>query len=65
MYIQSFEEKENGTAVMNVVLTAEELDRAVRAQFEAKKDQYEVKGYEKGQAPFEKVLEVYGETALS
>jgi trigger factor len=64
MYIQSFEEKENGTAVMNVVLTAEELDRAVRAQFEAKKDQYEVKGYEKGQAPFEKVLEVYGETAL-
>lgn len=64
MYIQSFEEKENGTAVMNVVLTAEELDRAARAQFEAKKDQYEVKGYEKGQAPFEKVLEVYGETAL-
>lgn len=64
MYIQSFEEKENGTAVMNVVLIAEELDRAVRAQFEAKKDQYEVKGYEKGQAPFEKVLEVYGETAL-
>lgn len=64
MYIQSFEEKENGIAVMNVVLTAEELDRAARAQFEAKKDQYEVKGYEKGQAPFEKVLEVYGETAL-
>ena len=64
MYIQSFEEKENGTAVMNVVLTAGELDRAVRAQFEAKKDQYEVKGYEKGKAPFEKVLEVYGETAL-
>ena len=64
MYIQSFKENDNGTAVMDVVLTAEELDRAVRAQFEAKKDQYEVKGYEKGKAPFEKVLEVYGETAL-
>ena len=44
MYIQSFKENDNGTAVMDVVLTAEELDRAVRAQFEAKKDQYEVKG---------------------
>ena len=64
MYIKSFEEKENGTAVLDVVLNAEELDRAVRTQFEAKKDQYEVKGYEKGKAPFEKVLEVYGETAL-
>ena len=48
MYIKSFEEKENGTAVLDVVLNAEELDRAVRTQFEAKKDQYEVKGYEKG-----------------
>ena len=64
MYIKSFEEKENGTAVLDVVLTAPELDKAVRTQFEARKDQYEVKGFEKGKAPFEKVLEVYGETAL-
>ena len=64
MYIQSYLEKENGTAVIQVVMTAEELDRAVHEEYEKKKDLYEIKGFEKGQAPFEKVLEVYGETAL-
>ena len=64
MYLHSFEEKENGTARIIAALDAAELDRAVREEFEARKDQYEVKGFEKGQAPFEKVLEVYGETAL-
>ena len=64
MYIQSYLEKENGTAVIQVVMTAEELDRAVHEEYEKKKDQYEIRGFEKGQAPFEKALEVYGETAL-
>ena len=64
MYIQSYLEKENGTAVIQVVMTAEELDRAVHEEYEKKKDQYEIRGFEKGQAPFEKELEVYGETAL-
>lgn len=64
MYIQSYLEKENGTAVIQVVMTAEELDRAVHEEYEKKKDQYEIRGFEKGQAPFEKTLEVYGETAL-
>ena len=64
MYIQSYLEKENGTAVIQVVMTAEELDRAVHEEYEKKKDLYEIKGFEKGQAPFEKVLEVYGETAM-
>ncbi|MEE1051053.1 MAG: trigger factor, partial [Lachnospiraceae bacterium] len=36
----------------------------VHEEYEKKKDLYEIKGFEKGQAPFEKVLEVYGETAL-
>ncbi len=64
MYIQSFEELENGNARIVVAMEAPELEKAVREEFEVRKDQYEVKGFEKGQAPFEKVLEVYGETAL-
>ena len=42
MYIQSYLEKENGTAVIQVVMTAEELDRAVHEEYEKKKDQYEI-----------------------
>ena len=38
MYIQSYLEKENGTAVIQVVMTAEELDRAVHEEYEKKKE---------------------------